>query len=191
MSREVFLADLEHQLRHLDKAECQDVLEFYKEYFDEAGPENEQKVLEELGDPKEIAKNLNIQSAFNQAEANPKSAKKGLRAVWIGIGAFFAAPVALPLALAAAIVALALVIVLIALLITFFAVVLCLGVGAVAAVVMAAIALFASPSAALMTFGMALTMAGLAGLIFVPTLIFSRWCFRSMASGINRLVRRK
>lgn len=191
MSREVFLADLEHQLHHLDKTERQDVLEFYKEYFDEAGPENEQRVIEELGDPKEIAKNLNVQSAFQQAEADPKSAKKSLRAVWIGIGTFFAAPIALPLALAAAVIVFALVIVLIALILTFFVLSLGFAIGAAALLAMSVVVLFASPAAALMTFGAGLTLAGLAGLVFVPTLIFSRWCFRSMASGINRLTRRK
>ena len=33
-------------------------LSIFSEYFDEAGPENEQQVMEELGQPKEAAREL-------------------------------------------------------------------------------------------------------------------------------------
>lgn len=191
MSKEQFLAELERQLHRLDKTEQQDVLEYYREYFDDAGPENEQRVIEELGSPKEIAKTIKAQSAFNQAEADPKNTKKSIRAVWIGIGAFFATPVALPLAIVAAVLVVVLLVVLIVLLIAFYAVALSLALAAVIALIMSVVVLFASPAAALMTFGTALVLIALAGLFFIPTLQFSRWSFRKLAEGINRVTHRK
>lgn len=36
----------------------ENAIEYFSEYFDEAGPENEQQVMEELGEPKEAAREL-------------------------------------------------------------------------------------------------------------------------------------
>lgn len=41
MDRMKFLAELEQELSALPYAERRDALDFYEEYFDSAGPENE------------------------------------------------------------------------------------------------------------------------------------------------------
>jgi uncharacterized membrane protein len=40
-------------------------MDYYNEYFDDAGPENEQKVIEELGSPAQIAARIKADSAVS------------------------------------------------------------------------------------------------------------------------------
>ena len=58
MNREEYLAKLRHYLKKLPQAEYENAMEHFTEYFDEAGAENEAKVIEELGSPKEAASEL-------------------------------------------------------------------------------------------------------------------------------------
>ena len=57
MSKEEFLRQLEANLM-IGEAEKDEVMCYYSEYFEEAGPENEQAVLSELGDPVALARKL-------------------------------------------------------------------------------------------------------------------------------------
>lgn len=58
MSKEVFLQQLESCLL-MGSEEKDEVMNYYREYFEEAGPENEQAVIAELGDPAVLAEKLN------------------------------------------------------------------------------------------------------------------------------------
>jgi len=64
MTKEEYLQALEKELASVPEAERQDVLEYYREYFDEAGPENQEQVLRELGAPALLAQQLKGQCAF-------------------------------------------------------------------------------------------------------------------------------
>ncbi len=70
----------------------------HEEYFAEAGPENEQQAIEDLGSPDEAAKALIMNLAAKNVEEPPKTVKHSFKAVWIGLIALCAAPIALPLA---------------------------------------------------------------------------------------------
>ena len=48
MTKDQFLSELERKLKHLPADERADAVEFYREYFEEAGVENEQRVIAEL-----------------------------------------------------------------------------------------------------------------------------------------------
>ena len=67
MNRTEFLSQLENLLRNISPEERAEALQYYNDYFDDAGAENEQEVLEALGDPKKVAEN--IQKDLN---ASPK-----------------------------------------------------------------------------------------------------------------------
>ena len=58
MRKYAYLAKLEELLAALPAQERQDALNFYEEYFDAAGSENEEKTAEELGDPAEVARKV-------------------------------------------------------------------------------------------------------------------------------------
>ena len=49
MTRQEFLRALEQDLADVSAEERAEAVRFYGEYFDEAGPEREQALLEELG----------------------------------------------------------------------------------------------------------------------------------------------
>ena len=55
MNRNEYMKELEQALKRLPKAEREEALSYYNEYFDDAGPEREAEVMEELGDAKGIA----------------------------------------------------------------------------------------------------------------------------------------
>lgn len=55
MDRAQFMRELESLLADISETERKEALEFYENYFDDAGPENEASVLKELGSPKKVA----------------------------------------------------------------------------------------------------------------------------------------
>ncbi|EFB75867.1 DUF1700 domain-containing protein [Subdoligranulum variabile] len=58
MRKYAYLARLEELLTALPAEERQEALNYYEEYFDAAGNENEEKTAEELGDPSEVARKI-------------------------------------------------------------------------------------------------------------------------------------
>ena len=58
MHREEFLMRLEGMLQSISPTEKEEVLQYYRDYFEDAGPENEQSVIEALGNPADIAENI-------------------------------------------------------------------------------------------------------------------------------------
>jgi uncharacterized membrane protein len=55
MSRKEFMEELENMLGNIQDAEREEALQYYNDYFDEAGPDNEQQVIMELGTPAKVA----------------------------------------------------------------------------------------------------------------------------------------
>lgn len=55
MNREQFIAQLARLLQDLPPAERQEAIRYYQEYFDDAGEENEDAVIQELGSPGKVA----------------------------------------------------------------------------------------------------------------------------------------
>lgn len=102
MNREIYMKSLRDKLSKLPKEDLDMAMEYFREYFDEAGPENEAQAIEDLGTPQQAAEQIIMDLAAKNMEELPKAdVKRSFSAVWIGILAVFAAPIALPLALAA------------------------------------------------------------------------------------------
>lgn len=55
MNRQEFFRKLAYLLRGIPENERMDALAYYNDYFDEAGAENVQKVIQELGSPEQVA----------------------------------------------------------------------------------------------------------------------------------------
>ena len=191
MKKEEYLNELSHALKNITDEEREDILQYFHEYFDDAGEENEEQIIAELGPPKKLAARLRAESTYEDARKNPKSAKKSFRAVWVSVGAVCAAPVALPLAVAIAAVVASLVIALFALFIALFAVCLCLGVAAVIFLIAAVVVLFYYPPTGLVVSGAGLISAGIAVLIFVLLIQAFSSCFRGLAGALNKGVSRR
>ena len=58
MKKYEYLSELEKRLSALPEAERRDALNYYEEYFDAAGPENEDATAAALGDPAEAARKI-------------------------------------------------------------------------------------------------------------------------------------
>lgn len=58
MNKVEFMRQLESLLQNISEQERQEALHYYDDYFDDAGPENEQAVLEALGNPARVAENI-------------------------------------------------------------------------------------------------------------------------------------
>ena len=69
MTRAEYLKELEANLVTLPKEERDMAVEFYNEYFEDAGAENEQAVIDELGKPFNLARSIiGETSAYNKSE---------------------------------------------------------------------------------------------------------------------------
>lgn len=99
MNRHEYLAALNKELKRLPQEERQNAIQYYMEYFDDAGIENEEKVVMELGHPKEVANTLLSEYAIKRMNAPiPAVSKKNLSVLKWVIIALVASPIALPLA---------------------------------------------------------------------------------------------
>lgn len=73
MNKIEFLSALERELGALPPEERRDAMQYYKEYFEEAGPENEEAAAASLDSPQEIAAEL-LAASPNRPIAVRKSA---------------------------------------------------------------------------------------------------------------------
>ena len=97
MKRTEYLAQLDKYLKKLPKKDYQEAMDYFVEYFDEAGPENEESVIAELGSPKEAAHDIMVNLLDKKIEEDdPKSTANVLQ---IAVLSILAAPLAIPLAL--------------------------------------------------------------------------------------------
>lgn len=99
MTKTEYIAKLTKYLRKLPQKDYEEALEYFMEYFEEAGPENEARVIAELGTPKEAAHEV-ISRLLDEKIIEEKSSLRNKTAIlWIAILAVLASPVALPILL--------------------------------------------------------------------------------------------
>jgi len=108
MDKQEYITHLRRGLKRLPKEETDKIVDYYIEYFDEAGEEHTQEVITDLGDPKELASKIIAELAIKYINQPDKPIKGKFNGVKLSILSVCAAPIALPLALAAIITILAL-----------------------------------------------------------------------------------
>ncbi len=69
MNRSEFMARLEKLLTGISEEERSEALQYYEDYFDDAGPANEQKVIQELGSPEKVAATIRAGMEDNGAQS--------------------------------------------------------------------------------------------------------------------------
>ena len=99
MTKVDYLAKLDKYLRKLPKEDYQEAMDYFSEYFEEAGPENEAQVITELGTPKEAARDIISRLLDEKIIDQEKTPKSRVSMVWLAILAILSAPVTLTLAL--------------------------------------------------------------------------------------------
>lgn len=68
MSRKAFMARLDELLADITEAEKEEALSYYEEYFEDAGPENEEEVIFSLGSPEKVAATIKAGLSENAHE---------------------------------------------------------------------------------------------------------------------------
>ena len=58
MNRAEFMRQLESLLQNVSPTEREEAIQYYNDYFDDAGKENEKEVIEALGNPARVAENI-------------------------------------------------------------------------------------------------------------------------------------
>ena len=152
MNRREFIARLKEEISRLPQEEIEAAVEYYEEYFDEAGADKEQDVLERLGSPKKVASQIKSEYAVRLFDEEEKpTVKKGLSAAWYVVLGICSAPVSIPLAVALG-----------ALAISIFVALICCVIGVFACIVVGILAIPVSISTAAFLMGI-----GLVGLSFM------------------------
>ena len=70
MNRETYLKELRKYLKRLPKDDYENAMEYFTEYFDDAG--NDEEAIRELGSPREAASNL-LAALLNQKTGDASS----------------------------------------------------------------------------------------------------------------------
>ena len=99
MTRTEYIAKLTKYLRKLPQQDYEEAIEYFMEYFEEAGPENEAQVIAELGTPKEAAHEVISRLLDEKIIDDESSLRNKTTILWIAILAVLASPVALPILL--------------------------------------------------------------------------------------------
>lgn len=188
MSRNEYMKEMGYHLRRLPKEDLERAMEYFEEYFDEAGPEHEQQAAEDLGAPDLAADQIIRELAIENAKSPNPSVKRGVSAVWVGILAVFAVPVGLPLALAAGCLAFAFVLVICSLLFAVLITAAALAVSIVPLLGGSIWLLFTSPANGLASLGFSLIAAGI-GIWGVKGCIWlCRWFLNVLTRLFGRIV---
>ncbi len=183
MNRKDFIDALRKEISKLPVEEIDAAVEYYEEYFDEAGKENEQEVLEQLGSPKKVAGQIKSEYAVRLFEEDEKpTVKKRISAVWYVVMGICSAPVAIPLAATLGVVVFTVFITVICCIIALFAGIIGCIAGAVASIVIGILAVPVTLSSAVLLIGF-----GLAGLGIMA--IMGMLLALGVRSGTNAVVR--
>ena len=190
MNRREFIEELKRRLRKLPYDEIKEAIDYYEGYFDDAGEENEQAVLAELGSPAAVASQIIADFAVKEAEID-KPVKKNWRSTWLVILALFASPIAVPIALAVGAVVLALIISLLAVLISFFAAGVSIVAGGLASAAAGVFVIFQSVPTTMLYFGVGLILLGIGAAIVTATITLSKKCFNGLTKMIGGFILRR
>lgn len=201
MDKQTFLRRLEEGLRQLPPEEREDILAYHRESFQDAGPEQEAKVIQELGDPDLLARRL-LSEYGEQPPASPPPPppsqpqpeapkKKRPSGVLVAILAVLAAPIALPLAAALGAVAIALAVAALSVALALMAVIVGVLVTGIALVALGVSALALYPPAALVVLGAGLVCCGLGLFGVMPVVLLIQAMFRGLASLFRKAFSRR
>ena len=186
MTKKEYMKKLAYQLRRLPKEDFDKAMDYFEEYFEDAGIENEQKAIEDLGAPEEAASALILDLAQENAVKPPKTMKRRFSALWIAILALFAAPIALPLALG-------ILAVIGAVILGILAVVGGILISALAAIAGSVLGIAIIPQTfggGLVTIGLSLMLIGCGILVTYFTILLARWAIIKLAGLLGRLVKK-
>lgn len=191
MTKQEFLYELRRELERIPFDERENAVRYYEEYFEDAGAENETKVLEELGDPKTVAQQVFSDFAVKRADVPPKTARQGVSKVWVVLLAIFSAPIALPIAIVIAVLVFCVVIIVLAVMAALAVSGLAMVLAGIFAVVMGFSVLFENVSSMVFYVGSGAAVAGVGLLLGYFSVLAGIKAIGGVARGLARYLNRK
>lgn len=198
MNKDEYLECLKNNLRNIPDEEVNDIIEYYREYFEDAGVENEQVVIAELGRPellaskvsadyiiKDIEKNNSPVNNLSQVK-NVSQVKKGISSIWIMILAICGFPIWFPLVIAAAAVVFSIVIAIFSVLFAFAVSAIAIVGSGILALIVGVIVLFMHVPTGIATLGMACVAIGF-GFLFFIAVYWIGYLFKKLILTITKL----
>lgn len=189
MTKSDYMKILSHKLRRLPKEDFDKAIEYFEEYFEEAGPGNEQHAIQDLGEPEAAANELIMNLAEKNLQEPPKTVKKGFSAIWIGVLGVCAAPIAVPLAFALLAVIIACVIVVLACIFCILLAAVSIAAVAILSLFGGAVLLFTSFADGLTSFGLSLCALGAGLLLVYGSFIFCRWFIKRVSKSLGKITK--
>lgn len=199
MNKDQYLECLRNNLRNIPEDEMNNIIEYYREYFEEAGVENEQIVINELGRPELLANKVSADYVIRDNEKssanvnninNITQVKKGLSSIWVIILAICGFPIWFPMVIIIAAIVFSLVVAVFSVLFSFgIAAIAVIGSGLLA-FIFGIIILFMHIPTGIATLGTACVAIGLGFLFLVATLWIS-YFFKKLIFMIGRVRTRK
>lgn len=218
MNRETYLKELRKYLKRLPKDDYENAMEYFTEYFDDAG--NDEEAIRELGSPREAASDLLAallnqktgdasSSTFSDASDARADGRRGRRfragdpvpeakekssplsILLIACLAICAAPIAAPLALAALVLLVCGVVVVLCAVLCIFIFSVCFVIAGAYSLVQGFAVASASVPAFLIISGSSLLAIGLGVLLFVAGIFFCKWLVIRLAKLIQRMLEKR
>ena len=192
MTRKEYMEQLRKYLKRLPKEDYENAIEYFSEYFDEAGAENEQQVMKELGEPKEAAGELLLNLLQETTTHSPAKTKRSPgKIILLAFLVLCASPVSLALLIGALGVLFAVVVVIAAVIFSLGVTCAATVAGGIMLAGFGATLIFKSVAAACMMVGGGFLMAGSGILIGVLTVYICKWCATGIGRLVNGFVRKK
>lgn len=192
MNRAEYMAELQRRLQRLPAEEIKSVIMYYEEYFEDAGVENEQDIIQALGSPAAVAGHLIGEFAMKEpSNGTPPTTKKSMNAIWVALLAIFASPIALPIAIAFAAVILALVITLYAALFSLGVAGFALTLSGVATTIMSLVFIPSGIAVGFIGIGAGLVLFAIGLLLSMLTVLLFRMTFKGIAKLVGSFLIKK
>lgn len=190
MSKEEYMRQLKERLKRLPKEDFANAVEYFEEYFAEAGEENEGKAIEDLGTVQEAADQIIRDMALNYSKEPVKNVRSGINGLWVAVLALFAVPLALPMLFAGMMLALAVAIVVFALILSLFLLEVCTVVTGPLTIIAGFSVLTKSIPVFLCCVGLGMMATGIGAALIYATYILCRrfigWTLHTLAVMISK-----
>lgn len=174
MTRTEYLNQLEAYLMKLPQSDRIESMDYFKELFDDAGPEGEEELMTSLGSPKEAAHDI-LTTLLDKKINEENSNKNNRQVLQIAILALLAAPIGIPVGIGLLMAIIGIFIAAISVLLAFFAV-------SAAGLILGGVLLFESfyvlaesTSAFTLIFGGGLLAIGASSLVLLATSYVTRF----------------
>lgn len=195
MTKEEYLQELRLRLSHrMTEPEMDNLMRYYEEYFREAGPGAEERVMDELGTPERLVRRImgeQVVEELNRAEPERERRRFGLGAVWTVLLAICAAPIAIPLVIAAIAVAFGLVVAVLALVLSVgFAGIVCVCVGVGIALLGFSVILSSGLATTMYFLGGGMLCGGVGFLLIAGVTLVASLCFKGIVRLLGRMLHR-